>query len=370
MSARKCCTINGAQSSFPRLLRKLSREDFEDEDDDFFLSKGVFLSFFDETRSVSSLFRRTGGESSARKSRRILRLPVLRVRERRRRRTVSLPLAAKTPFSRRRRPKRFRRRRRRFTTSSSCSATKNDSDEGRGRDDDENEKQKEYYEGLYGTWTVTSQDELEVWSYRVALSLACVGALGVVFGDVSGNEAMVNPSYFLGASGFGVALVLVHMYVTPIKRVMQALYAVGLIGSLGIVAYTQNGGGSSSLLEFVREHRSAVWFIGPMFASFTGLAFKEGACYGKPEAFLLFLLTPIMCLGHLTGLASDEVETFFVASWMLGFLVFAGRKYTQAVKDDIGDKSVFTFRGLKTDEERRDYLERQGKDLSLMEDAM
>jgi uncharacterized integral membrane protein len=254
---------------------------------------------------------------------------------------------------------------------SSCSATKNDSDEGRGRDDAENEKQKEYYEGLYGTWTVTSRDELEVWSYRVALSLACVGALGVVFGDVSGNEAMVNPSYFLGASGFGVALVLVHMYVTPIKRVMQALYAVGLIGSLGIVAYTQNGGGSSSsLLEFVREHRSAVWFIGPMFASFTGLAFKEGACYGKPEAFLLFLLTPIMCLGHLTGLASDEVETFFVASWMLGFLVFAGRKYTQAVKDDIGDKSVFTFRGLKTDEERRDYLERQGKDLSLMEDAM
>ena len=258
---------------------------------------------------------------------------------------------------------------RRFTTLSSCSATKNDSDEG-GRDD-ENEKQKEYYEGLYGTWTVTSRDELEVWSYRVALSLACVGALGVVLGDVSGNEEMVNPSYFLGASGFGVALVLVHMYVTPIKRVMQALYAVGLIGSLGIVAYTQNGGGSSSsLLEFVREHRSAVWFIGPMFASFTGLAFKEGACYGKPEAFLLFLLTPIMCLGHLTGLASDEVETFFVASWMLGFLVFAGRKYTQAVKDDIGDKSVFIFRGLKTDEERRDYLERQGKDLSLMEDAM
>ena len=262
----------------------------------------------------------------------------------------------------------------RFKNLSSCSATRNDSDEGGDDDDDENERQKEYYEGLYGTWTVTQTDELEVWSYRVALSLACLGAVGVVLGDISGNEQMVNPSYFLGASGFGVALVLVHMYVTPIKRVMQALYAVGFVGSLGIVAYTQNGGedgGSySSLLEFVREHRSAVWFIGPMFASFTGLAFKEGACYGKPEAFLLFLLTPIMCLGHLTGLASDEVETFFVASWLLGFLVFAGRKYTQAVKDDIGDKSVFTFRGLKTDEERRDYLERQGKDLSLMEDTM
>ena len=64
--------------------------------------------------------------------------------------------------------------RRRFTNLSSRSATKNDSDEGRV--DDENEMQKEYYEGLYGTWTVTSQDELEVWSYRVALSLACLGA--------------------------------------------------------------------------------------------------------------------------------------------------------------------------------------------------
>ena len=95
---------------------------------------------------------------------------------------------------------------------------------------------------------------------------------------------------------------------------------------------------------------------------------QEGACY-ETEAFVVSS-DAIMCLGHLTGLASDEVETFFVVSWMLGFLVFAGRKYTQAVKDDIGDKSVFTFRGLKTDEERRDYLERQGKDLSLMEDAM
>ena len=65
-----------------------------------------------------------------------------------------------------------------------------------------------------------------------------------------------------------------------------------------------------------------------------------------------------------------EAEAFLVASWMFCFCVFAGRKYTQEVKDDIGDKSVFIFRSLKTDEERRDYLEKQGKDLSLLEDAM
>ena len=221
------------------------------------------------------------------------------------------------------------------------------------------------YDGHYGQWSVSRADEVEVWSYRIALSLSCCGALGVAAGCVFGKDGAINPSYFVGASGLGVALVLVHMYVTPIKRAMQAMYAVGLVGSVGIAA-TQ----SANVLEFVRDHPSAMWLVGPMFASFTGLAFKEGACYGKPEAFALFLLTPIMCLGHLTGLASGEAETFLVASWMFGFCVFAGRKYTQEVKDDIGDKSVFTFRSLKTDEERRDYLEKQGKDLSLLEDAM
>jgi uncharacterized integral membrane protein len=244
-------------------------------------------------------------------------------------------------------------------------ALSDDDDDDLERGNAEGNNEEQYYEGMYGRWSVSKADEIEVWSYRVALSLACAGASGVVLGGFTGNEDIVNPSYFAGASGLGVALVLVHMYVTPIKRVMQALYAVGFIGSVGIAASYDGG----SLLDFVVEHRSAVWLIGPLFAAFTGLAFKEGACYGKPEAFFLFLMTPIMCLGHLTGLASGEVETFFVATWMLGFLVFAGRKYTQAVKDDIGDKSVFTFRGLKTDEERRDYLEKQGKDLSLM-DAM
>ena len=226
------------------------------------------------------------------------------------------------------------------------------------------------YDGHYGQWSVSRADEVEVWAYRIALSLSCFGALGVAAGYASGKDFLINPSYFVGASGLGVALVLVHMYVTPIKRAMQAMYAVGLVGSIGIAA-TQSGesGGGANVLEFVRDHPSAMWLVGPMFASFTGLAFKEGACYGKPEAFALFLLTPIMCLGHLTGLASGEAETFLVASWMFGFCVFAGRKYTQEVKDDIGDKSVFTFRSLKTDEERRDYLEKQGKDLSLLEDA-
>ena len=263
--------------------------------------------------------------------------------------------------------RRIRRRRQRRTTSVEATTAEEEEEEA----ETTTKTTPLVYDGHYGQWSVSRADEVEVWSYRIALSLSCFGALGVAVGYASGKDFLINPSYFVGASGLGVALVLVHMYVTPIKRAMQAMYAVGLVGSVGIAA-TQSGGesGGANVLEFVRDHPSAMWLVGPMFASFTGLAFKEGACYGKPEAFALFLLTPIMCLGHLTGLASGEAETFLVASWMFGFCVFAGRKYTQEVKDDIGDKSVFIFRSLKTDEERRDYLEKQGKDLSLLEDAM
>ena len=45
--------------------------------------------------------------------------------------------------------------------------------------------------------------------------------------------------------------------------------------------------------------------------------------------------------GHLTGLLSNDVETVLAAAFTVTYLVFAARKYTQAIKDDIGDKSVF-----------------------------
>lgn len=45
--------------------------------------------------------------------------------------------------------------------------------------------------------------------------------------------------------------------------------------------------------------------------------------------------------GHLTGLMPPEAERVLLLAFNALALVFAARKYTQAVKDDIGDKSVF-----------------------------
>lgn len=49
--------------------------------------------------------------------------------------------------------------------------------------------------------------------------------------------------------------------------------------------------------EYVATHPGAVWLVGPLFAAVTGVAFKEGVCYGKPECAVLFFITPALLLG-------------------------------------------------------------------------
>ena len=45
--------------------------------------------------------------------------------------------------------------------------------------------------------------------------------------------------------------------------------------------------------------------------------------------------------GHLSGIVPEGPEKALLAAFVATSLLFAGRKYTQAIKDDIGDKSVF-----------------------------
>jgi hypothetical protein len=54
---------------------------------------------------------------------------------------------------------------------------------------------------------------------------------------------------------------------------------------------------------------------------------------------------------------STELTAFALQALLLAFnalaLIFAARKYTQPVKDDIGDKSVFQFQALPEAEQER-----------------
>ncbi|KAG7670866.1 hypothetical protein Ndes2526B_g01375 [Nannochloris sp. 'desiccata'] len=207
---------------------------------------------------------------------------------------------------------------------------------------------------MYGQWSITQQDLIEVWTYRICISVvAGTFAAGTALSLINPNIAATGVSSALaglGAAALGLALVQIHIYVTPLKRMLQLFWLVGVLGGSYVLFST----GTASLPSYVAENNSAVWFIGPSFAALTGLTFKEGVCYGKGEAFTLTLLLPALLLGHLSGLgnfgsgAVDHTLAVIVAGLLL---VFAGRKYTQPVKDDIGDGSVFNFMRMSPEEQ-------------------
>lgn len=89
---------------------------------------------------------------------------------------------------------------------------------------------------------------------------------------VRGNLDLI---YGVGACGLGVSLYLIHIYVTEIKRAIQALWVIGAVGSVAAYAALAQPAGKS-LVEYVVENPAAVWLVGPLFASLTALVFKEG----------------------------------------------------------------------------------------------
>ncbi|KAK7310231.1 hypothetical protein RJT34_07617 [Clitoria ternatea] len=213
------------------------------------------------------------------------------------------------------------------------------------------------YEGIYGPWTVDSSDVREVILYRSGLVTAAasfvVAASGALLPDDSSLSAIIKGNldffYVLGAGGLGLSLLLIHIYVSEIKRALQALWVLGVLGS-ATTYFALAQPANKNLVQYVVDNPSAVWLVGPLFAALTGLVFKEGLCYGKLEAGVLTFVIPILLLGHLSGLMDDGVKLTLLASWMALFVIFVGRKFTQPIKDDIGDKSVFMFNSLHDDE--------------------
>ncbi|XP_021828216.1 uncharacterized protein LOC110768691 [Prunus avium] len=209
------------------------------------------------------------------------------------------------------------------------------------------------YPGIYGPWTVDSTDVREVILYRSGLVTAAASFV------VAASAAFLPDSFFLtgivkhnldfvyaiGAGGLGLSLFLIHIYVTEIKRTLQAFWGLGVVGSVAAYASLAFPAGEG-LVQYVVDNPIAVWFVGPLFVSLTGLVFKEGLCYGKLEAGILTFIIPITLLGHLSGLMDDGTKLSLLGLWMALFVIFSGRKFTQPIKDDIGDKSVFTFNSL------------------------
>ena len=167
---------------------------------------------------------------------------------------------------------------------------------------------------------------------------------------------LIDTMYLTGALGLGGALVMVHMYAAEIKSAILALYAVGAVGSLGAKLALA---GDAPLALWVAAHPWGVWLVGPMFAALTGLAIKEGLCYGKAEAAVIAALLPVGLLGHLTGALGEGAERGVATLLLLAMATFGARKWTQPVEADLGDKSIFDFMAL-SEAEQQAQLERLG----------
>ena len=242
------------------------------------------------------------------------------------------------------------------------------------------------FDGVYGPWTLTEADVLEVRAYRASLCVSaaafalCVlgsGGLTGGFGSDAASSASqpllpapaVDALAAASAASLGTSLALVHVYVTPLKRFLQLLWLLGCAGGVAVAAghgvLSENAStaevavsASTSIAAAIAGDPGSIWFVGPAAAAATGLAFKEGICFGKLEAALLFFAIPSLCLFHLLAPAVGVYEPAIVPLERLGTmmvsvfaLVFAFSKLTQPEAEDIGDKSVFTFRKLRPEEQ-------------------
>lgn len=68
-----------------------------------------------------------------------------------------------------------------------------------------------------------------------------------------------------------------------------------------------------------------------------------------------------------SGVMDENVQLGLLAAWMALFGLFASRKFTQPIKDDIGDKSVFMFNALPEDKQQA-LLQRLQLQQSLQKD--
>lgn len=230
------------------------------------------------------------------------------------------------------------------------------------------------YQGVYGPWTIEDADIREVILYRSGLVIAAASFVLASSTALLPNDSVLSNLigrnldlfYAIGSCGLGLSLYLIHIYVTEIKRTLQALWLLGALGSLATYSTLAQPAGMN-LVQYVIENQTAVWFVGPLFAALTGLVFKEGLCYGKLEAGILTFVIPSLLLGHLTGLMDDGVKITLLSTWMALFVLFAGRKFTQSIKDDIGDKSVFIFNDL-TEEDKANLIKKLEQQQLTMKD--
>ncbi|MBP0016034.1 MAG: DUF2301 domain-containing membrane protein [Cyanobacteria bacterium SBLK] len=199
------------------------------------------------------------------------------------------------------------------------------------------------YHGQFGEFTITESDRQEVRIYRSGLTVAALSfLLGTgLFLWQGATPFVLNALTVLFASfalGLGIALLTIHIYLVPLHRLLQVFWIIGTVFSTAIAFSAP-----TPLALFIYNHPPLLLGTGFLFASLTGIYFKEAFCFNRLETKILTPLIPILLLGFMAGILSPEIQKILLASWSILFFIFALRKAFQDIPDDIGDKSVFAY---------------------------
>jgi uncharacterized integral membrane protein len=195
------------------------------------------------------------------------------------------------------------------------------------------------FDGVYGPYTITDHDRLEVQRYRLALmgSGVSMSAGLLQWWQWGGSWAWL---WLIPLTvSLALALSWIHIYLKPLHQALKLLWLLGCAGWLVLLMTA----GPRHALNTLALQPLWILAIGPQFAALAGIGFKEFFCFQRLEAIGLTLLLPIALLGRLTTLLSSEISLALMGTASLLLVVLALRKFGIDAAADIGDKSVFAY---------------------------
>ncbi len=195
------------------------------------------------------------------------------------------------------------------------------------------------FDGVYGRYRITLSDQAEVKRYRISV-LIC----GISFSAGLLHWLTIGPSFtwlwlLVMTISLGLALQWIHIYLRLLHNALKLFWALGVLGIIIIMLNV----GTEFILPSIAKEPKWTLLIGPLFASLSGLGFKEFFCFQRPEAIGLTLLIPIALLGHLSGILSGEIVLLLIGISSILLIILAIRKFGMDTASDIGDKSVFNY---------------------------
>ena len=195
------------------------------------------------------------------------------------------------------------------------------------------------FDGIYGKYSINQNDIKEVKLYRFSLLFCSISfVLGLSHWILIGNSYAWIWLVTM-AIGIGGSLKWIHIYLKVLHQFLQILWGIGCISILIIMINV----GAQNILELFHENKIYLILVGPLFASLTGIGFKEFFCFRRTEAIGVTLFIPLALLGYMINIFNQKITfiLLFISSILL--LIMSLKKFGVDASADIGDKSVFNY---------------------------